>query len=143
MKPQIEYRLLTPEDYDQALSLWRSCDGMRIGQGDDRVSYSRYILRNPGLSWAAFDGSLMVGTALCGHDGRRGLIYHLAVSAANRGQGIAKVMLKKGLDGLQECGIERAMILVLKDNAVGQEFWISQGFEPVDIAVTMGIDLKQ
>ncbi len=141
MQPETAFRRLTPGDYDQAVALWRRCDGVEIAEGDDRPSYVRYLDRNPGLSYAAVIADTLIGAALCGHDGRRGLVYHLAVAPEHRGRGIGKEILKKALAGLRECGISRVLILVANDNSTGQEFWLFQGFEQIIGAMPLGLDL--
>lgn len=141
MQAEIEFRALAPPDYDQVVALWRNCDGVEVAQGDDAESFTRYLDRNPGLSYAATCAGAIVGACICGHDGRRGLVYHLAVAPEYRGQGVAKEILRMGLAGLRRCGIARVIILVSKDNAIGQEFWISQGFEHISGALPLGMDL--
>jgi GNAT superfamily N-acetyltransferase len=141
IQAEIAFRPLALLDYEQVVTLWRRCDGIEVAEGDDRESFARYLGRNPGLSYAAVSGGAIVGAALCGHDGRRGLVYHLAVAPEYRGQGVDKQILKMGLAGLRECGIARTIILVAKDNSLGQEFWISQGFEHISGALPLGTDL--
>ena len=141
MQAEIEFRTLAPFDYDQVVALWRISDGVEVAEGDDKESFTRYLDRNPSLSYAAICAGAIVGACICGHDGRRGLVYHLAVAPEYRGQGIAKEILKMGLAGLRKCGIARVIILVAKDNCLGQEFWISQGFEHISGALPLGMDL--
>lgn len=141
MQAKIKYRPLTPLDYDQVLALWRRCDGVEVAEGDDRESFTRYLGRNPGLSYAATSAGAVIGAALCGHDGRRGLVYHLAVDPEYRCQGAGKKVLTMGLKGLRNCGIARVIILVSEDNPIGQEFWISQGFNHIVGALPLGMDL--
>lgn len=141
MQPEIDFRLLEPSDFDEVDALWRRCDGVEVTERDDRESFARYLSRNPGLSYAATSGGNIVGAALCGHDGRRGFIYHLAVAAEYRGQGVGKRILEIALAELSGCGIARAIILVGKDNAPGREFWIARGFEHISEALALGMDL--
>jgi ribosomal protein S18 acetylase RimI-like enzyme len=141
MQAEIEFRPLVPGDYDQVVALWRRCEGVELAEGDDRDSFARYLVRNPNLSYAAVGGGNIVGAALCGHDGRRGLVYHLAVAPEHRGQGLGKRILSMGMEGMLKCGISRVIILVAKDNAIGQAFWNTQGFEPISGALPLGIDL--
>jgi len=89
----------------------------------------------------AIDGSAIVGVALCGHDGRRGHIYHLAVDPAYQGRGLGKRLLDECLDGLRRAGVQRVIILVADDNQRGAEFWKHRGWEEIPGAVPMGIDL--
>jgi N-acetylglutamate synthase len=141
MQAEIIFRLLTPGDYDHVVALWHRCDGVEVAEGDDRESFTRYLDRNPGLSHAATDAGVIVGASLCGHDGRRGLVYHLAVAPEYRSQGIAKQILKMGLNGLRDRGITRVIILIANENSMGQEFWTSQGFDRISGALPFGIDL--
>lgn len=141
MQAQIDFRSLAPLDCDQVLALWRRCDGVEVAEGDDRESFTRYLERNPGLSYAATGAGAIVGATLCGHDGRRGLVYHLAVAPEYRGQGLGKQILKMGLAGLRQFGISRVIILVSQDNPLGREFWVSQGFEHICGVLPLGMDL--
>ena len=86
-------------------------------------------------------GSAIVGVALCGHDGRRGHIYHLAVDPAYQGRRLGKRLLDECLDGLRTAGVQRVIILVADDNQRGAEFWKHHGWEEIPGAVPMGIDL--
>lgn len=142
MQPEIAFHLLSSSDYDQVVALWRRCEGVEVAEGDDQESFVRYLGRNPSLSPAATSAGKIVGAALCGHDGRRGLIYHLAVAPEFRGRGIGKQILTRCLQGLRECGIARVLILVADDNSAGQEFWNSHGFEQISGALPLGMDLK-
>jgi N-acetylglutamate synthase len=141
MQVEIDFRPLTPLDYEQVATLWKRCDGVEVAEGDDRESFVRYLIRNPGLSFAAERGGVIVGAALCGHDGRRGLIYHLAVAPECRGQGVGKQIMEMGLAGLRRCGIARVIILVAEENGSGQEFWLSHGFEQITGALPLGLNL--
>jgi N-acetylglutamate synthase len=78
---------------------------------------------------------------LCGHDGRRGYIYHLAVDPAYRERGLGKLLLDECLAGLRRAGLKRALILVAHDNPRGRKFWRHSGWEEVPGPVVMGIDL--
>ena len=64
-------REMTIQDYDAVIALWQSVIGMGLSDSDSREGIGRYLARNPGMSFAAWDGDLLVGAVLCGHDGRR------------------------------------------------------------------------
>ena len=83
----------------------------------------------------------MVGAVLCGHDGRRGYIYHLAVDPADQGRGFARRLIDECLAGLKRAGLERANILVAKDNSRGRDFWRRCGWEDLDEAAARGRDV--
>jgi ribosomal protein S18 acetylase RimI-like enzyme len=128
-------------DYDAAIALWKEVEGLEICEGDSREEISDYLARNPALSRVAEENGALVGAVLCGHDGRRGWIYHLAVSPACRGRGIGRRLLDECMRGLHRAGIKRAIILVDRDNPMGQEFWRRNGWEELPFAVAMGRDV--
>jgi ribosomal protein S18 acetylase RimI-like enzyme len=128
-------------DFDRALALWKEMGEIEICEGDSREEIGTYLERNPGLSCVAEVGGKMIGAVLCGHDGRRGWIYHLAVAAAHRGRGIGKLLIEECCRGLREAGLRRAIILVERGNSGGREFWVRNGWEDIANAIPMGKDL--
>lgn len=138
---EIQTRKFVIEDYEAAVELWKRVEGVEIAEGDDREGVAQFLARNPGLSRVATDGSIMIGVAFCGNDGRRGYIYHLAVDPNYRGQGLGKRLVGECLEGLRRLGLQRANILVATDNPRGREFWSKCGWEELDGAIGMGIGL--
>ena len=129
-------------DYEPVVALWRKEEGLEICEGDSREEIAEYLKRNPGLSRVAKAGDgTIVGAALCGHDGRRGWIYHLAVAPEYRGRGIGRMLLDDCLRGLREAGLKRAIILVAGDNPAGHEFWLRNGWEDIAFAIAMTKEL--
>jgi N-acetylglutamate synthase len=141
MSSKMETREFSINDYDAALEIWQRVEGVEIAEGDDRESVAEFLARNWGLSRVAMDGSAIVAVALCGHDGRRGHIYHLAVDPAYQGRGVGKRLLGECLDGLRRAGLKRAIIMVDDNNPRGRKFWRGTGWEEIPGATTMGIDL--
>src|SRR5882724_2516461 len=141
MSGKIKIREFSINDYDAAIELWQRVEGLEIAEGDDRKGVAQFLARNPGLSRVATDGSAIVGVALCGHDGRRGHVYHLAVDPAYQGRGLGKRLLDESLADLRRTGVKRVIIMVADDNASGRQFWKRSGFEEISGAIAMGIDL--
>ena len=135
-------RSFQESDYDAVVRLWQQADGVELAEGDDRADIATYLLRNPNLSRVAESQDRIVGAALCGHDGRRGLIYHLAVAPELRGRGLGRQLVGECVSGLRACGIKRTLILVAKDNVAGRAFWLTQGFEEISGALPLGMDLS-
>ena len=129
------------DDYDRAVALWNLVEGIEVAEGDSKEEIRAYLSRNPGLSRIAENNETVVGAVLCGHDGRRGFICHLAVAPAHHGQGIGKRLVQECITRLREAGITRALIFVARDNASGHSFWLRNGWEDVAGAILMGIDL--
>ena len=141
MSGTIETRDFTIDDYEAAVELWQRVEGLEIAEGDDKNGVALFCARNPGLSRVAIDGPTIVGVALCGQDGRRGHIYHLAVDPDYQGRGVGKRLVNECLEGLRRTGVKRAMILVDEKNPRGREFWKRSGWEEQPGALSMGIDL--
>jgi ribosomal protein S18 acetylase RimI-like enzyme len=141
MSGNIDIREFSIKDYDAAIELWRRVEGLEIAEGDDKEGVAQFLAGNPGLSRVATDGSAIVGVALCGHDGRRGHIYHLAVDPAYQGRGLGKCLLDECLEGLRRAGLKRVIIMVADDNRRGGQFWKRRGWEEIPGAIAMGIDL--
>ena len=141
MSGTIDTREFHISDYDAALQLWHRVEGLEIAEGDDREGIAQFLARNSALSRVALDGSTIVGVALCGHDGHRGHIYHLAIDPAYQGSGLGKRLLDECLHGLRKTGVKRVVIMVADDNQRGTKFWERVGWEKIPGAILMGIDL--
>jgi len=128
-------------DYDGAIALWNEVEGVEICEGDSRGEIAEYLKRNPGLSRVAAADGKIIGVALCGHDGRRGWIYHLAVAKGYRREKIGQRLLDDCVRGLREAGLKRAIILVAGDNPGGYQFWLRHGWENIAGAVPMTREL--
>ena len=138
---EIKTREFVIADHDRAVALWQVEEGIEVCEGDSREEISEYLKRNPGLSRVAEAGGEIVGAVLCGHDGRRGMIYHLAVAPEYRGRGIGKMLLDDCVQGLRKAGLPRAIILVAGENAAGHQFWLRNGFEDLDFVIAMTREL--
>lgn len=124
----INYRELTLADYDVVIALWQSADGVGLSDADSREAIDRYLARNPGLSFTAWDGDGLVGAVLCGHDGRRGYVHHLAVRPSYRRQGIGTALATRCLDALAAEGIDKCHLFVFAVNADAIAFWKRAGW---------------
>ena len=115
-------------DYDAVISLWRICDGISLRDADSLDGITRYLKRNPGISFVAIDDDTLVGTIMGGHDAKRGYIQHLAVTDQMRNAGIGARLLELCLAALKEEGIVKSHVHVLGDNSLGRRFWVSRGW---------------
>ena len=145
-EPKMSDRIRTREfliaDYEAAVELWKQVEGIEIAEGDDKEGVVRFLKQNKGLSRTAVDGSKVVAVSLCGNDGRRGHIYHLAVDPKYQGLGLGKRLVQECFDRLRELGIQRAIILVANNNSRGREFWLRCGWEELPGALAMGKDVS-
>ncbi len=86
----VQYAPMTVADYEAVSALWRVTPGLGLGASDAREPIGRYLERNPGSSFVARIAGEVVGAVLCGHDGRRGYLHHLAVAVRCRGRGVGR-----------------------------------------------------
>jgi ribosomal protein S18 acetylase RimI-like enzyme len=60
---------------------------------------------------------------MCGHDGRRGYLQHLAVHESFRRRGIGTALVEACLAKLAKLGILKTHIDVLVGNRVAIDYW--------------------
>lgn len=125
----MEIRLMTADDYGRAYGLWERTPGMGLSSIDDsEEGFRRYIKRNPSTSFLAVERGKTVGTILCGHDGRRGFIYHACVDKSHRAVGIGRALVARALEALKEEGITKCALVTFQDNLIGNAFWSRSGW---------------
>lgn len=136
-----EIREMTIDDYEAAFNLWKVTEGMGLSRADERDAIEFYLCRNPGTSFIAVIGTELVGTVLAGHDGRRGFLHHLAVSAAHRRMGIGRALAQRCLQALKAQGIEKSHLFVYESNHTGRDFWKKIGWYERPELVLMSINM--
>ena len=121
-------REIHPDDYKEIVDLWRNTPGMGMSRTDSEEGITSFLLRNKGLSFCWKEDDRIIATILCGHDGRRGYIYHVMAEPDYRGRGIAGKLTEKCLLQLKEAGIDKCHLFVFADNEPGNNFWNSTGW---------------
>ncbi|MDE5580576.1 MAG: GNAT family N-acetyltransferase [Treponemataceae bacterium] len=125
----MQIRKMKIEDYEAVWRLWLSCKGMGLNSVDDsRDGIEKFLRRNPETCFVAEKDDKIVGVILAGNDGRRGYIYHTAVSPEQRRQGIAQKLVDAVLAAFENIGITKVALVVFKQNADGNAFWEKSGF---------------
>jgi len=137
----IEIREFTPKDCLAAIDLWKASEGIGLSTADEPSRLSVYLERNPGMSFTAWDGEKLVGAVLCGHDGRRGYLHHLAVDRAYRGRGIGRDLAEKCHAALRSAGIDKLHIFVYRENVSAMRFWMRIGYVTRETLQLMSRDL--
>ena len=119
---------MADSDCDEILSFWRNIPGVGLNGADTPEGLSAYLRRNPGLSLVVRHEGRIIGAVLCGHDGRRGYLHHLAIADEHRGQGIGKALVERCLSQLGSLGLQKCSIFVYADNDEGSQFWRRNGW---------------
>ena len=140
---RIQIRPMKAEDYDEVHGLWLTISGFGIRSIDDsREDVVRFIRRNPTTSVVAVDldsesslsaagpgSGMIVGSILCGNDGRQGALYHVCVATSHRRLGIGRQMVGYCMNRLREEGINKVALVAFSRNDVGNAFWKSIGWK--------------
>jgi ribosomal protein S18 acetylase RimI-like enzyme len=125
-----------PEDYSAAIKLWQSAGtGVRVGPSDAPTELEKKLQRDPDLFLVAEADGQMVGTVIGGFDGRRGSVYHLAVAAAYRRQGVATLLMQEVERRLRGKGCIRCHLLVRSDNLDAMHYYEKVGWSLLDDAI--------
>lgn len=112
----------------EVVELWNKTEGLILTYSDNATDLARYFADNPEMSYVAVSEGRIVGAALCGHDGRRGYLHHLAVTSDQRGQGIGRSLVEACLSKLTAAGIRQCNLFVVDDNENGKRFWSDKGW---------------
>ena len=116
-------------DYENVYQLWMRIKGFGIRSVDDsREGVEMFLKRNPTTSVVAEEDGKIVGTILCGHDGRRGCFYHVCVDPGYRRRGIGKAMAVKAMQELQKEKINKVSLIAFTQNDIGNAFWKEIGW---------------
>lgn len=125
-------REINIDDYSEIYALWSGTPGMGLSDADSRGSIAKFLIRNQSMSFCVEEDGKMIGTILCGHDGRRGYIYHVTVDVEYRGRGIGRALVEKSLESLKTEGIDKCHLFVFADNKIGNDFWASSAWTKRD-----------
>lgn len=131
-----------PEDYPAVYLLWQMAGpGLHPGRSDMPVEIEKKLARDPDLFLVAEQDGEIVGSVIGGFDGRRGIVYHLAVSADVRQQGLGARLMEIVEERLRAKGCIRSYLLVTRDNENAARFYQARGWQRMDLDV-YGKDLK-
>jgi len=121
-------RTMTPDDYDAVYALWASLPGIGLHEGEDSYEGMAYYLRrNPESCFVAGEDGELIGAILCGNDGRRGYINHLAVAKEHQGRGLGRALVNACLTAMRKEGIRRCCFVTFRSNEEGNAFWAAVG----------------
>jgi ribosomal protein S18 acetylase RimI-like enzyme len=129
------------DDIADALALWRATPGMGLSGADEPQSLVSFIRANERHCWCAREDNRIIGTALCGSDGRRGYIYHLAVERAHQRRGVGRALIERVVRSLAEAGIQKCHAMVFAANEAGRGYWKRVGWDEREDLVVFSRDV--
>lgn len=125
----MQIRVMTIDDYEKVHALWMTISGFAIRSIDDsKEGVERFLQRNPGASVVAEEDGRIIGAILCGHDGRRGCLYHVCVHPDKRRKGIGKSMVVFCMEALRKEKISKVSLIAFTKNDIGNAFWKTIGW---------------
>lgn len=124
-----DLRVMTIEDYDAVYKLWMDIKGFAMKSVDDSFEgVSQFLKRNPSTSVVAVEDGKVIGSILCGNDGRRGYLYHVCVHPDYRLKGIGKAMVVFAMEALRKENISKVSLIAFSKNDLGNAFWNTIGW---------------
>jgi len=132
-----------PADYEPVFALWQSIErGVHTGRSDTPEEIQKKLARDPDLFLVAEAEGAIVGSVIGGYDGRRGLVYHLAVAEAFRGRGIGSRLMDELEVRLRAKGCLKCYLLVTTDNPEAEVYYRQRGWQHMDAVRLFGKELQ-
>jgi ribosomal protein S18 acetylase RimI-like enzyme len=125
-----------PKDYIEVINLWENAGpGIQLRRSDEKEEIAKKLQRDPDLFLVAETGGRIIGSVLGGYDGRRGLVYHLAVENSYRNQGIGAALMTELEKRMKQKGCIRTYLLVTRENTEAARFYETHGWEQMDLFI--------
>ena len=125
-----------PDDYPAVYALWsKAGPGIHVRRSDEAGEIAKKLQRDPDLFLLAELDGRLVGTVLGGFDGRRGMVYHLAVAELYRQRGIGSALMDELERRLRQKGCLRYYLLVTNENLDAMHFYEARGWEEMDLHI--------
>jgi ribosomal protein S18 acetylase RimI-like enzyme len=132
-----------PADYETVCALWRSIErGVHTGRSDTQAEIEKKLARDPDLFLIAEAEGVIIGSVIGGYDGRRGLVYHLAVASACRRLGVGSKLMEELESRLRAKGCLKCYLLVTSDNPEAELYYQHRGWQHMDSIRLYGKELQ-
>ncbi|MDE7422905.1 MAG: GNAT family N-acetyltransferase [Lachnospiraceae bacterium] len=126
----VKIRAMEIVDYQKVYHLWTQIEGFGLRTIDDsKEGITRFLMRNPHTSVVAEEDGKIIGSILCGHDGRTGCFYHVCVEKNHRNRGIATKMTSFAMEALRKEHINKVSLVAFRQNETGNACWHELGWE--------------
>ena len=126
----MKIRAMEIADYQQVYKLWMQIEGFGLRTIDDsEEGITRFLERNPHTSVVAEEEGELIGSILCGHDGRTGFFYHVCVEKNHRNRGIATKMTNFAMEALRKEHINKVSLVAFCQNETGNACWHELGWK--------------
>lgn len=125
-----------PGDYRQAVEIWKnSAPGISFSKSDSPEEIQKKLKYSPDLFLVAESGGAVIGTIIGGYDGRRGMIYHLAIKEEFRNTGLGKALMQEIEARFKAKGCVKSYLMVTKENEPVIQYYQKLGWNLMDIYI--------
>jgi len=132
-----------PADYEPVFALWKGIErGVHTGRSDTLAEIEKKLGRDSDLFLVAEANGCIIGSVIGGYDGRRGLVYHLAVSSEFRGLGVGSRLMDELESRLRAKGCLKCYLLVTVDNSEAEIYYQHRGWQHMDTIRLYGKELQ-
>ena len=130
------------DDWPAVLALWQNAGpGVHLGRSDTPDEIRKKWEHDPDLFLVAEERGQVVGAVLGGYDGRRGIVYHLAVRPQRRLDGIGRALMVEMERRLAGKGCVKSYLLATPENQEAVAFYRRLGWQVMDM-VLMGKEFE-
>ncbi len=116
--------------------------GVRVSRSDSLDEIEKKIARDPDLFLVAESNGLVVGSVIGGFDGRRGMVYHLAVASEFRGMGVGSRLMDELESRLRSKGCLKCYLLVTFDNSEAEAYYQHRDWKRMEDLHIYGKELQ-
>lgn len=125
-----------PEDYPACIEIWRTVGGgVKESPSDSIEEIEKKYNHDPDLMLVACNHQEIIATVIGGFDGRRGMIYHLAVKQEYQNQGIGRQLMTEIENRLVAKGCKKMYLMMHPDHTELLAYYKSLGWFPMNILV--------
>lgn len=137
MRPAFHIReFIYPDDYERVYQLWANAGpGVHVGRSDQPGEIAKKLQHDADLFLVADNDEGIIGAVLGGFDGRRGMVYHLAVLNEYRSAGVGRALMQELENRLRAMGCLRCYLLVTRENSDARRFYQNLGWERMEIDI--------
>ncbi len=109
------------------IALWREC-GLMVPLNDPAQDIALCRESGHGEIFVAEQDGEVVASVMVGHDGHRGWLYYLAVTAAARRRGLGRRMVREAEAWLRGRAVPKVELMIRETNAEVAAFWRRVGY---------------
>lgn len=123
-------------DYEAILALWHTAaPGVHVGMSDTRAELAKKLTRDPDLFLVWEEAGELMGSVIGGYDGRRGMVYHLAVAPAARRRGLGQQLMAEVESRLRAKGCVKCYLLIAPENLEVTAFYETCGWHEMPVRI--------